>query len=299
MKNLLIIVFISLQVLLIGCAQPGNWPNEENRNRIEYYWYERQLLGSKEEAVGTIKNLSPYFRPFEKALNITSINVDDYGLRASGTWIETREEWVNTSGGMFVGFNYVPTYGGFVQRSSNNRDGAFSVPFKDVDAIWLVRYTAFGDSYPWGVGVSYTGKIPPVDLRVRSKGEALQLISAIETMAAALGYKYSTPGFAIRELTYEQSSELDLPNGTGAYCSIVCIGGPFEKAGLRTGDIILTIDGKEQRGLSNIRSMLGGTKEWVLLRRSPPWGSFEKISLMINADEIILPMMQLNGYLSE
>lgn len=297
MKKILIVAVIGFQMLVVGCATTNNWPHQKSVGLVEYYWHQRQLLPSKEEAIGTIKNLSPYFVESSGAWQIAAIDIDNYGMRASGTWSETNSQWVPSWGGLFIGSTYVPTYGGSVQTSANTRQGSFSMPFKDIKWVWLVRFPTISASYKWGVLVSYLGQTPPVTLRVRSEGEARALISAIETIAADHGYDFSNPGFDIRELTYEQSSEVGLSGGAGGYCAIIFQDGPFDKAGLRSGDIILTIDGKEQRGMIGLKNMWGGTKEWVISRRDSPRGPFKKIALHINADETIKPMLMLNGYL--
>lgn len=299
MKKLLVVLAVGFQVLLSGCATTGNWPHDESTGLVDYYWYKRQIFSSREEAISTFKNLSPYFYHGRNPMTITNISVDDFGMQASGTWSEDRSQWVPTWGGFFMGSTYVPTYGGYVQSSSVARQGAFSIPFKSVKTILLVRYPKKEAPYNWSVIIAYLDSTPVVSLMVRSEGEARQLISAIETMAARNGRDMSTAGFDIRALTHQQSSELDLPGGKGGYVARVDKDGPFDKAGLRAGDVILSIDGKEQQGLTGLKNMWGGKKEWVVLRRDSPMSSFKKISLMINADEVMAPMLRMNGYLQD
>ncbi len=298
MKKLLIGFAIGFQLLLSGCVTSGIWPHDESTGLVEYYWYQRQIFSSTEEAVSTFRNLSPYFYHGRNPMTITNISVDNYGMLASGTWSEERSQWVSTWGGVFMGSTYVPTYGGYVQSSSVTRQGSFSISFKDVKTILLVRYTKKEAPYNWSVIIAYLNNATPVvSLMVRSEGEARRLISAIETMAARNGFDMSTAGFDIRALTAQQSSELGLPGGKGGYIARVDKDGPFDKAGLRPGDVILSIDGKEQQGSTGLHHMWGGTKEWVVLRRDYPMAPFKKTALMINADAVMLPMLRMNGFM--
>lgn len=293
MKTLLAAIAIILQLLLTGCATSGGsvWPHENDPN--DYYWYQQRLMDSPEEAIGAIKNLQPYFVQFS-GWSITALDIDKYGLRASGTWSATSTRWVPSSGGFFAGNTYVPIYGGSAQTYSTTQQESFSISFSDIKSFFLIHYKTIDNPYKWGVMVAYNNSTPPVSLRVRSKDEAKQLISALETLAVKQGYgaSISSLGLDPHELTPEQSAELGLPNGVGMYCKIIYKEGPFEKVGLRTGDVVKSIDNNDMQGFIGLSHARGGMKEWVVYRSEHTGEKRKKIILKINTDVDIMPATQ-------
>ncbi|MGA2854428.1 MAG: hypothetical protein ABSE90_09910, partial [Verrucomicrobiota bacterium] len=92
-------------------VKPEPWPAESS-NRIFNFVAEK--MDSTDQAIGTIKNLQTVFVEFSSGIHISSLEVDAFGMRAKWEWIETAQntQYVPSSGGFFVGWNYVPTYGG-------------------------------------------------------------------------------------------------------------------------------------------------------------------------------------------
>jgi serine protease Do len=64
----------------------------------------------------------------------------------------------------------------------------------------------------------------------------------------------------IQEVSKELAESFGLPKAAGALVNAVEKGGPAEKAGVETGDIILKFDGKPVSSSSELPRIVGGTK---------------------------------------
>lgn len=67
-------------------------------------------------------------------------------------------------------------------------------------------------------------------------------------------------GVVIQEVSKELADSFGLPRAAGALVNAVEKGGPAEKAGVETGDIILKFDGKPVTSSSELPRIVGGTK---------------------------------------
>ena len=67
-------------------------------------------------------------------------------------------------------------------------------------------------------------------------------------------------GVVIQEVSKELAESFGLPRAVGALVNAVEKGGPAEKAGVETGDIILKFDGKPVSSSSELPRIVGGTK---------------------------------------
>ena len=67
-------------------------------------------------------------------------------------------------------------------------------------------------------------------------------------------------GVVIQEVSKELAESFGLPRAAGALVNAVEKGGPAEKAGVETGDIILKFDGKPVSSSSELPRIVGGTK---------------------------------------
>jgi serine protease Do len=84
-------------------------------------------------------------------------------------------------------------------------------------------------------------------------------------------------GVAIQDLTAELANSLKLTQGSGVLVSEVVKGGPADKAGLRTGDLVLEVNGKK----------INDSHQLLLLISSLPVG--EKVNVkVLRASRIIL-----------
>ncbi|HPI93760.1 MAG TPA: Do family serine endopeptidase [Deltaproteobacteria bacterium] len=66
-------------------------------------------------------------------------------------------------------------------------------------------------------------------------------------------------GLTLQDLTFDRMKSLKLSSTKGAYVMDVAKGGPSDKAGIRTGDVILSYDGKDIADSGELRNMVAGT----------------------------------------
>jgi len=222
------------------------WPISSDR---KWYWYCPEMLSSVEEAMGILKNLQQNFVEFTVGQHFTIFDLDKYGLRTKWEWTETTQstQYVPNSGGYFVGWNYVPYYGGTYQprTDTSQYSGGFVIPFAEVSSVYLFYYPSLPLEYKWSLHV-YLDNKNPIYLRAPDEKTVKQLGNAIATLSREQGriLKFTRFGFSAPLLTPEQSAELALQPGIGLLIDDVAIGSPAEKAGLRFLDVILEEDGQ-------------------------------------------------------
>ena len=222
------------------------WPISSDR---KWYWYCPEMLSSAEEAMGILKNLQQNFVEFTVGQHFTIFDLDKYGLRTKWEWTETTQstQYVPNSGGYFVGWNYVPYYGGTYQprTDTSQYSGGFVIPFAEVSSVYLFYYPSLPLEYKWSLHV-YLDNKNPIYLRAPDEKTVKQLGNAIATLSREQGriLKFTRFGFSAPLLTPEQSAELALQPGIGLLIDDVAIGSPAEKAGLRFLDVILEEDGQ-------------------------------------------------------
>jgi len=172
-------------------------------------------------------------------------------LRTKWEWTETTQstQYVPSSGGAFIGWNYVSYYGGSYQprTDTSQYSGGFVIPFSAVSRLWLYYdyYAAPGCAFPWGLTVYLDGG-KTVNLRGIDEKTVKQLGNAIATLSREQGRIVKAMGFGYTglPLTKAQSAELGLQLGIGFLIYDIYGDSPAEKAGLRFLDVILEQDGK-------------------------------------------------------
>ncbi|MCC5916921.1 MAG: Do family serine endopeptidase [Cryomorphaceae bacterium] len=115
---------------------------------------------------------------------------------------------------------------------------------------------------------------------VNTKGELVGINTAISSRSGSfIGYSFAVPtnivqkvmedllefgvvqrafmGVHISDLTPAKARELKIENRRGAYVSSVSEGGAAEKAGIKEGDLILEVDGREVTNSSRLREIIG------------------------------------------
>jgi membrane-associated protease RseP (regulator of RpoE activity) len=93
------------------------------------------------------------------------------------------------------------------------------------------------------------------DGKVITNGEEIGLDAAL------LRGKRPYLGVILNDITPELREHYGAPRGAGILVGSVEQGGPAEKAGLRVGDIVLSVDGSEVSSSGQLRRTLTGKKE--------------------------------------
>jgi serine protease Do len=126
----------------------------------------------------------------------------------------------------------ITTYGNFIQTDAAINPGNSGGPLVNLDGKVIGINTAI---YSQSGGYQGIGFAIPVNL-ARAVMEGL-----VKDGKVTRGWL----GVSIQPLTHEMAAALGLPGRKGALVSDVLDGGPAEKAGMKRGDVITAIDGKE------------------------------------------------------
>jgi len=249
-----------------GCATsttttPSIWPAA---SPYTWLYHAPQITSSPEDAIGTIKNLQQSFVEWDAGRHFSSLEVDPYGLRAKWEWTEVTQEttYVPNQGGFFVGWDYVPTYGGSYQTQSysTQKNNMFIIPFNGIQGLRLYHMPTLPRNYKYGLAVGLEQEV--VTLRVETEKQLRQLADAIATLAAAQEAELAPLliGVKAAPLTPEQRDNLALVSDTGIVVSRVAQGSPADAAGIRFLDVLMEADGQSLTSLEGLVAMVKAAK---------------------------------------
>jgi hypothetical protein len=196
-----------------------------------YVYYAASKISSEDEAISIIRSSQGYVtisgrKPYD-------IIADKYSAVFKIQWTEetVQQEDVPTTGGFFIGWDYIPTYSNTVQtyHNSEQKQDSMTVQFKDIKAVYFyknylcIRY----DSETGYIGAENSGRLKT-------------LADAVYTMALRNGAKIEQDLlFEIVHLSPAQSKMLDIEGGD--MITSVFENSEADKAGLKEGDVLLNL----------------------------------------------------------
>jgi serine protease Do len=160
----------------------------------------------------------------------------------------------------------ITTYGNFIQTDAAINPGNSGGPLVNLDGEVIGINTAI---YSQSGGYQGIGFAIPVNL-ARAVMEGL-----VRDGKVTRGWL----GVSIQPLTHEMASALGLPGRKGALVSDVLDGGPAEKAGVKRGDVITAVNGKEVADANDLMNKVAllqpGTKARLTVWRDGKQATLE------------------------
>jgi len=222
-------------------------------------WYKPTFLPSVNAAIGTLRNLGgrKAFCGWNGYNDGLDVNVDSYGLRVRGIMVTTGTQYVPTSGGYWVGWRYVPYYGGTYQPTKSESTETAVVEFKKVRSIHILHYPNLSRDNKWGVDVYHTDREEIVAYRMPTLETAREFADAVATLSVAAGSRLTHDGIW---LAYSAKAKLlkklKWTAGYGLVITDVAPGSPAADAKLQENDILIEANGVVLRDNLQYRQLL-------------------------------------------
>jgi membrane-associated protease RseP (regulator of RpoE activity) len=167
------------------------------------------------------------------------------------TYFNTLEEAMMAFSGIR---DQIATSGGAIQGLNLSKEALsfktavgspISIPFASFTLLRLFEIPKSQDAYKWGLGAKISEQGNPVYLAAKSREAAEKMYSILASFAAAAKapLELRDPGSAAVDPTKKDLKDNGLKEAKGGVVQWVAVGGPSEKAGLKAGDLILSING--------------------------------------------------------
>ena len=197
------------------------------------HYYIPEYYPTVEEAVGRLKNIQPMLMGAQDG-TLRSVEADRFGIRFF---------W--TAGQATV------------------------IPFDKLSRMRIFHNTVFEGPCPWFVAAKVSEEGEPPLVRTATKEAARELYSIIASLSAAAGNPLDLRGNlggSSDTPTKEALKNAGLKKQAGVVVNMVEMGGPSEKAGLKAGDVILSINGHAIESYEHFEKTI-----WPSLDLSSEW----------------------------
>ena len=236
-----------LSFVISGCAntlRTVNWPNQQSGTD----WYRPQYVYSLEEAVSVLKSLAGGGKIYGRGISFA--DADKFTFRANIRWqeIQSQTDYVPSYSGFFIGWDYIPVYGGSYQTTTNtlNKEENVSLDFRSISDILIMN------------NVLYVFSSTPLSIDCGTKASAQKYADAFYSLLRANGQKLPpSTGYSFGDLSDEQISDTGFK---GALVYSVYNGGPAQKAGLENINIIYEAAGKSVENAKGLALILSENK---------------------------------------
>ncbi len=244
-KKILLIILSAF--FLAGCANTirnVSWPNQQSGAD----WYRPQYVYSQEEALSVLKSLAGGGKIHGRSISFA--DADKFTFRANIRWQEilSQTDYVPSYSGFFVGWNYIPVYGGSYQTTTNtlNKEENVSLDFRSISDILIMN------------NVLYVFSSTSLSIDCGTKASAQKYADAFYSLLRANGQKLPpSTGYSFGNLSDEQISDTGF---SGALVYSVYNGSPAQKAGLENANIIYEAAGKSVENAKGLAQILSENK---------------------------------------
>lgn len=247
MNKKILLLFVVSVIFLSGCAntlRTVSWPSRQSGTE----WYKPQYVYSQEEAVSILKSLAGGGKIYGRGISFA--DADQFTFRANIRWqeVHSQTDYVPSYSGFFVGWNYIPVYGGSYQTTTNtlNKEENVSLDFRSISDILIEDR------------VLYVSSSKNLAIDCGTKAAAQKYADAFYSMLRANGQKLPpSAGWYFGDLSEEQIADIGFK---GALVLGVHNGGPAQKAGLEIGDIIYEAAGKSVENAKALARIISETR---------------------------------------
>lgn len=252
----------AVAAVILAFAVPPSPSEARDLLEQQLYWYEPEPLSNIDEAASTLVSLEKFFI-FYGGIPLDQIVVtrDGIALHGSQTSIRQNSQYVPSYGGAWIGGRYVPYYGGTTVTTPVPVTSELQryLSYSDITNIAVLHFPYMNLS--WGVAIADRDSNKSVTLRTSSQALARQFADATVTLIEKNNpdfmRTFNVLGFIGKMNDAKAFKKAKYTGGFGYIINDVARGGPSDLAGLRKGDIIVSVNGQNWTKIDNFVEVVG------------------------------------------